>query len=187
MNHAALLLSVLALAACNPDVGNPTDIPSGVPRGAISVDLLSGQDGELDPTVQEVWVRFEDVQVHHDDKGWLSVTSERQDVDLLALRAGGEKANIGHARVWEGAYDTLRLIIADSWIVVDGQQFDLTITERLEDLAQPGIDFHEAFFVDKSTATTLTARWDLNTQLHESAGVWSLGTAANLDVQLEGQ
>ena len=149
------------------------------------MNLVSGADGEISSSVTEVWVTFEDVQVHHDDLGWLSIADTRQDVDLLALRAS-DTANIGRGKVYEGAYGTLRLIVADSWVIADGEEVALTIAETLPDLALPGFDVSEAFFVSHGSVTTLSTRWNLDTQLHDQGGSWTLGTEATIDVGIDG-
>jgi hypothetical protein len=179
-------LAVLVLGVgCKKDVVDTTDIPNGAKTGPIVVELGSnGADG-VNSAVEEVWVTFEDVQLDHTEKGWVSVASERQEVELLGLST--QAVQVGKGDVWEGSYDTLRLLVADSWIVVDGEELDLTITEELQDLVVPGFDFGEDFFVAKDTTTTLMVNWNLGSQLVDDGGAWSLGTGASVDVTLTGE
>jgi hypothetical protein len=185
-------LATLAIAGilggCKKDVTDANDIPDGATTGEIAVHLggdsaRAGGDGEVSSSVEEVWVRFEDVQILHENKGWISISDNREDIDLMTLR-DGETASIGRAQTYEGAYDTLRLIVADSWIVVDGEESDLLIADGVELPDDEGISFQESFFVDEGTTTSLFVGWDLDTELSDDGEGWSLGTDAGVDVEL---
>jgi hypothetical protein len=170
-------------------VKNADDIPDGAAQGELVVELggdsaASGGDGEVNSSVEGVWIRFEDVQVLHESEGWISLSQDREDIDLLALR-NGETAQIAAADTYEGAYDTLRLIVADSWIVVDGTEYDLQIADGLA-LPEEGISFSESFFVDEDNTTRLFVGWDLDTELADDGEQWILGTDASIDVDLDG-
>lgn len=177
-------MALLALAACDTskDPIDADDLPGGAPKGNLVVEL-SGGDGEVNSSVEEVWIRFEDVQVKHEDEGWISVASERADLDLLTLRDGTTEP-IGQAETLEGAYDALRVFVADAWVIVDGTEHDLTVTDGIA-LPEAGITFNEGFFVDEGSTTTLVLDWDLGTQLSDDEGDWKLGTDANVSVELE--
>jgi hypothetical protein len=182
-------LGALSLVACSSDVKSADDIPDGAAQGELVVELggdslAAGGDGEVNSSVEGVWIRFEDVQVNHESEGWISISQQRDDIDLLALRTG-ETAQIAKADTYEGAYDTLRLIVADSWIVVDGTEYDLQIAEDLG-LPSEGITFGESFFVDENNTTRVFVGWDLDTELADDGEQWILGTDAAIDVDLSG-
>lgn len=189
-NYTSLALILTGtLGACSKGVTDANDIPDSAATGELVVDLggdaiRAGGDGDVTSAVEEVWVRFEDVQVMHESKGWISISDNREDIDLMTLRAG-ETARIGRADTYEGAYDTLRLVIADSWIVVDGAEFDLAIADGVE-VPDEGVDFQESFFVDANTTTSLFVGWDLDTELTSDGDTWTLGTNASVDVELDG-
>lgn len=171
---------VLSFAACNKPL-DPADIPDGVPTGGVEVAMDCTSNGGLAETaVDELWLRFEDVLVFHEDKGWITIGGDRQDINLNALIEGDPVVS-GSADVYEGPYNTIRLIVADSWVVVDGVESNLTV-ERVLDLPGDGFDFGADFSVDAATTTTVTMVWNLDTELTEDAGAWSLGTTIAVDV-----
>lgn len=181
------LLSLLALAGlfgCEREVTHPNDIPNDVKTGGVAVYLApDGDDGTLNASVDEVWLRFEDVLIHHDTKGWITVGHDREDIDLMTLRAGN-RVQIGAGQVYEGVYDALQVFVTDSWIVVNGQEKDLTIDSGFE-LPGEAIDFTGAFFVAGNTTTSLLLPWDLDVLLTEDTGDWTLRTHSYFNVEID--
>jgi hypothetical protein len=176
-------LLTVGLLACN-GAKDPDDIPASTPTGELVAYLDATEDTEtINELVEEVWLRFEDVLVHSEDEGWVTIGDDRRDLDLMPLR-GGAPLHIGGADIYEGAYDAMRLIIADSWIIVDGEQLELTIA-RVLDMPGDGFDFGADFFVDEGVTTSVLLNWDLDTQLANDADVWTLHTDAVLNVELE--
>lgn len=171
---------LLSFAPCDKPT-DPLDIPNGVPTGGVEVAIDCTSNGGLAETAaDELWLRFEDVLVYHEDKHWLSIGGDRLDIDLNTL-IEGDAVVTGTANVYEGPYNTIRLIVADSWVVVDGVESNLNI-ERVLDLPGDGFDFDADFSVDKATTTTITLVWNLDTELTEDEGLWSLGTDVAVDV-----
>jgi hypothetical protein len=76
------------------------------------------------------------------------------------------------------------LLIADSWIVVDGQEESLTIASGF-DLPGAGVDFAASLFVDENTATSVLIGWNLDEELSFDGDGWILGTDASVNVDLE--
>jgi hypothetical protein len=185
MNKMLGLMSMVVFAAgCDKKVTDADDIPDGVATGELQVLLdATADEGSLSTSVEEVWLRFEDILVQHEDRGWISIGEDRADVDLMALR-GGEPIAIGTGDVYEGAYDAIQLLIADSWIVVDGQEESLTIASGF-DLPGDGVDFAASLFVDESTATSVLIGWSLDEELSFDGDGWILGTDATVNVDLE--
>jgi hypothetical protein len=100
----------------------------------------------------------------------------------MTLREGSTE-ELGRADVFEGAYDSLRLMVADAWIVVDGEERDLTVGGGFP-LPDTGLTFNESFFVDEGSTITLLLDWDVSSQLTDDEGDWSIGTDADVDVSL---
>jgi hypothetical protein len=169
---------------CTGDVTNPSDIPDNIPRGEVTVELAAtdGTAGTLDSTVDEVWVRVQDVLVRNQERGWLNVGTGRMDIDLMTLR-GGDALQIGIGDVFEGAYNRLRLVIVDSWIVVNGVESELLIDGGLE-IPTDNVDFREPYFITENTSTNLALTWDLNTELAVDDGDWSLTTGGSVAVTI---
>lgn len=120
--------------------------------------------------------------VHSEDEGWVTLGAEREDFDLVTLRAGAA-IRLGKANVFEGAYDALRIVIADSWIIVDGVELELTIDGGLQ-LPTDGVDFSEDYFIDANTSTALSITWNLDDELSVSNDVWSLTTNGTVAVAI---
>src|SRR5262245_15311925 len=83
-------------AGCKGKPTEPGQIPSAASTGMLRV-LLGSEPatGQLDPGVEEVWVRVDGVEARHQSEGWVTVTNERQDIDLLAGTAGGPDDGVG--------------------------------------------------------------------------------------------
>ncbi|MEQ1564727.1 MAG: DUF4382 domain-containing protein [Myxococcota bacterium] len=177
-------LTLGLLFACKDDVKPADEIPDGVPTGPIVVTLgeSTASTVALPTSVEEVWIRLEDVQVHHETKGWVGIIESRKDIDLLALQ-GADAQSIGRDDVYEGGYDSLRLVLADAWLVVDGVEADLLITDVLS-IPVTELTYDATYFVDDSTTTTLAVQWGIGDQLVETGSGWELGTDGNFQVDI---
>lgn len=173
--------SAMAAFACQGNIIDPDDIPGNVPTGDLVVYLdAASLEDTLSMSIEEVGIRFEDVRVQRENNRWLAVGVGRQDIDMLRLR-GGDRVAIGRASVFEGAYDKIQLIVADSWVVVDGVEHELAIAGIS---AGDGLQLDASFFVDESVTAEVLVRWDIDTQLDESDGAWTLGSKTTVDVDL---
>jgi hypothetical protein len=180
--HGFIALFAGLSMGCRSDPTDPSDIPGNVATGALFVELGSDAPENLDPRVEEVWVRIDTVNVRHEDRGRIDVADVRQDVDLMAPTF----ALIGDADVWVGSYDRVEIGVADTWIVVDGVEEELSFlgdVDPLDPLAG-GIIVNETFFVDEDSETTLTIAWDLDENLAPQGDGWSLGAATNAYVDI---
>lgn len=183
---AALAALAFAMIGCNSPT-DPDDIPSGTPTGQLDL-LLEGTvttTGILPVGVEEVWVRFEDVLVRSGGEEWLTIGDDRRDINLMALR-GANDLSIGGGQVYEGDYDAVSILVADSWIVVDGQEYELTI-ERGAGVGGTGdsYEFDVDFWVDQNTKTSVRLMWDLDTALTGADATWNLQAASEFDVEIE--
>jgi len=177
-----LLFGVLAACQTKEPV-DAGELPDSTPKGTLRVSVTGGEN-EVNSSVEEVWLRIEDVQVRHEEMGWISLETDRQDLDLMA--GIPTEQELAESEVPEGSYTRMKLLVADSWIVVDGQERDLTIqSDLVGDVLAEGIDFDETFFVDEGSTTSLLIDWDLGNQLQDDQGEWNLGTAGQVDVSLE--
>lgn len=184
----SMSMAVALATACRGGVEPADEIPNGATVGPLEVTLggdasVTGNVGEVSSNVEEVWVRIEDIQIEHEEKGWVGVLDARTDVDLLSLR-GLEPELVASADTYEGGYDALRLIVADSWIVVDGVESDLVLVDNVGIATDGELTFDVTYFVDKNTTTVLWVGWDLDALLSESGSGWNLGTGASIGVDL---
>lgn len=72
------------VTGCGRKPTEPGQIPGAAATGMLRV-LLGSEPatGQVDPGVEEVWVRVDGVEARHQSEGWVTVTNERQDLDLL--------------------------------------------------------------------------------------------------------
>lgn len=183
---ALFVVCSLSLMGCRDEI-DAVDIPDRVSTGPVTVDIGGdvtrdgGNDGEVSDKVDEVWLRVDQVVVRHDRKGWVYIDDGRVNINLMAMRDGDVK-RIGEGDVYVGDYDMVRLNIVDSWIVVEGTDYDLPISNGL-DLSE-GLDLSQAFNVAESTEAAVWVGWDLDTQLTGEGEVWELGTDINVTVDV---
>jgi hypothetical protein len=178
-----LAVGLLPLVACSGGPTDPDDIPDDTITGRLSVFLNAMEStNALPPNVESVWLRMEDVLVRSGAEGWISIGDDRRDLDLMTLR-GGDALQIGTGMIYEGAYDALRILIADSWIIVGGVQKELEVKQFLN-LPGNGHDFAADFFVDENVTTRVGMSWDLDTQLRSEDDVWTLGSEVTVTVAL---
>jgi len=133
--------------------------------------------------LEHLYLVLDDVRVHGSaegtdgDGGWISIlpdtlgTDERT-VDLLAL-VDGVKVILGEEDLPSGFYSQIRLVLQDSWIVVNGDSLDLKVPSG----EQSGLKLIHGFTIDPGELTELTLDWDACRSLHESppsSGIWKL-------------
>lgn len=188
--HMALLLACpLALTACRDGI-DKDDISDRATTGSMVVDVggdatrTGGNDSAVPDTVDEVWLSIDQVSVYHEDKGWIFIDDGRKDVDLMAQRDGSTEP-IGTGDIYAGSYDTLRISLVDSWIVVEGVEYDLTISNGVD--LDNNLDLSVDMHVDEDNITSVWVGWDLDNQLSGADEVWSLGTDVNLNSSIDAQ
>jgi hypothetical protein len=141
-------------------------------------------DGRLDRRrVEEVWIRVDQVEVEHENEGWIVMSDDRTDVDLMSLR-DGEEERIATGDVYEGAYAQMRFVITDAWIVANGEEYDLDIDGSF-DRGSGELELDVSYFVDADTVTDLWLGWDLDSQLSGSGDNWSLKSDLDVDVDVD--
>ena len=182
-------LALVALVACKKDPVDVNDIPDDASTGTLRIDLggdATANSGDEDSVgegeVDEVWIRVDQVEVEHEDEGWIIMSDERTDIDLMSLRDGGGE-RIASGDVYEGAYDQVRFVITDSWVLVGGEEYDLDIDGV--DGGSGELELDVSFFVDADIVTDLWLGWDLDSQLRGSDDNWSLKSDVNVEVDVE--
>ena len=185
----AVLLCVSTLAGCKKDGIDVNDIPDDASTGTLRIDLggdataEAGDEESIDGGVEEVWIRVDQVEVEHEDEGWIIMSDDRTDIDLMALR-DGEEERIATGDVYEGAYEHMRFVITDAWIVAGGEEYDLDI-EGSFDRGSNELELDVSYFVDADTVTDLWLGWDLDSQLRGSDDNWSLKSDVDVDVDVD--
>ena len=184
-----ILTPLMLGAACKKGSTDIDDIPSSASTGRLTIELggdataAAGDEDALEDNVDEVWIRINRVEVDHEQEGWIVMSSERRDIDLLSLR-DGETEEIASGDVYEGAYDGVLFEITDAWVVAGDDQHDLEIQGGYDEGSNE-LELDETYFVDADTDTLLFIGWDLDTQLRGSDDDWSLKTDVDVEVDVE--
>jgi hypothetical protein len=182
LQRALLLACPLFVVACRGGT-EKNDIPDNATTGSMVVDVggdatrTGGNDSAVPDTVDEVWLRIDQVSVYHETEGWIFIDDGRKDVNLMDERDGSTEA-IGTGDVYAGMYDTLRISLVDSWIVVEGVEYDLTISNGID--LDNNLDLTLDMRVDQDESTSVWVGWDLDNQLSGADDTWTLGTNVNL-------
>lgn len=159
-----LLLAPFNLAACGPSPLDPATV-SDTPHPAFSRLRVVIHDAPS-TDVDEVWVVFDQVSVHHEAHGWKTVVSAAQQVELLSLQ-GGVVEELGLADLEPGSYSQIRLHVADAWVVVDGERKPLDVPSGFES----GLKLIHGFEMPECGVVTLSLDWDVGAHLiHNSHG-----------------
>ena len=189
LNCALLLAFSLSVLGCK-DGTDVKDIPDSASTGPMVVDVggdatrTGGNDGAVPDTVDEVWLRIDQVSVYHETEGWIFIDDGRKNVNLMAQRDGATES-IGTGDVYSGDYDTLRLSLVDAWIVVEGVEYTLDISNGVD--LDNNVDLSLAMHVDENNTTSVWVGWDLDNQLDGADQTWTLGTDVNLTSDVTAQ
>ncbi|MEZ4236201.1 MAG: hypothetical protein R3F59_08560 [Myxococcota bacterium] len=178
------LVALGALAAgCAQQGIDPDQIPDNVPTGTLTLSLGSPEPSDIDPRVEEVWVRVGDLSVRSEEHGWVDLTEGRQDVNLMAA----DPTVIASSELWTGSYDRTEIGIEDTWIVVDGQEQDLAFLGDVDpnDILGKGLVVGDSFYLDEDMETDVLVSWDLDQNLEPYGDGWGLGASTTLDVDIE--
>src|SRR3989338_8312075 len=87
--------------------GTPKDQPVAMGRVVFSVtDAAVSLDG-----LEAILLSVTEVRVHSATKGWITVSEENKQFDLLALKSSGSLALLADAHIDSGVYDQIRLSV----------------------------------------------------------------------------
>ncbi|MCA9494352.1 MAG: DUF4382 domain-containing protein, partial [Myxococcales bacterium] len=114
--------------------------------------------------VDEVWVAWDEVRVHAvEDDAWLTVSDVPSSVDLLTLQ-GGPVTDLGLGSVPVGAYDEVRFVLTDAWVVVDGVREPLEVPSGTTSGLKLKVDIE----VHDCGDTTVLVDWEVGAHLTEN-------------------
>lgn len=160
--------------------------------------------------VSAVWIIMNNVQLHSQSQGWVTVSNDTKQYELLALKQSGNIAALATANVNADAYDQMRLTIIKVIAVENGAQKevklpsgDLKIMGQLNVSAQKQSTAVIDFMADESlhktgagkfiftpvikveTRSNATVQVDSNNNMNISGG--EIDTSLNLGMDLNGQ
>lgn len=107
-----LAILSIALLACTQAPGTQTAQEG---RAVFTITDAAADMG----TVSEVRVVVDEVRVHSESQGWITVTSDSQEFDLLELKAQGSQALLADASLAPDTYNQMRLDISQVTVVDD--------------------------------------------------------------------
>ena len=135
--------------------------------------------------VTKVMLTVDDVQVHSETEGWVTVSSTPTTVDLLKLKAEGSQELLADAKLKEGDYQHLRLDISKI-VVVDAAG------EHEAKLPSGELKFVGGFTVTENSISTAKFDFVADESLHTTgkgeyilAPVVQLETRENADVVIK--
>lgn len=158
----------LAVTACDSNDSTPT--------GSLSVGVT---DAPVD-TAQKVIVEFTGVEIKPANGNSISFDFTERcaadpascQIDLLTLTNGVSQQLLDDEIVPAGQYNWMRLmvnaepIIQDSYIVINGQEFEL----RIPSGAETGLKLNRGFVVPAGGAASFTIDFDLRKSVHDQIG-----------------
>jgi hypothetical protein len=186
--HVAAAACVTALLACSVDgddgeddfdysfqeVADDADPWLRQPDAAPAEPRLRLMLTDAPADVDAVFVTFEKLEVHYCGEGaelseedcesgsWVTVSEESVTFDLLTLQ-GGVTAELGLADLPAGAYGQIRLHLSDASVVVDAEEFALTVP--------PGVlKLNGGFALEPGMQTEITIDFDADQSIHFAPG-----------------
>jgi hypothetical protein len=174
MLRSALFGAVLATVACTAPDSSPSDPgddrtddagDDGVDQGSDQPQfqvLLTDAPGDFD----EVWVDIDSVEVQS-DAGWLTITDQPQSFDLLTLQ-NDVTAALGGVDLTPGHYGQLRLMVSNSFVVVEGEAEDMKIASG----AQTGIKINLDADIADAMQYTVVVDFDANKSVKATGQGW---------------
>jgi hypothetical protein len=194
--------TILLLAASGLLLGTACDLPGPLNPGIDPADGFAEPDGPGDrghrdpagpesdgigqlevlihdaPTVavDQVWIRFDEVKVENHELGWLVLSEETTEVELLSLQ-NGVVDSLGLADLPVGSYGQIRLHIADSWVVVGGETFPLTIPSG----DASGLKIGSGFQLEDCGMLSVTLDWDAGAHLMHNAQGYKLSPVIEVE------
>ncbi|MDX1696612.1 MAG: DUF4382 domain-containing protein [Ketobacteraceae bacterium] len=152
---AGLLAAPVLLTGCG---GSSS---SGSSTGSLSVNIT---DAAVD-NADEVVVSFTGITIKPANQSAVTFSfTEAKSIDLLQLQGNNSTSLITDEEVLAGRYNWVRLEVADAYIVVGGQQFDLTIPSA----SQTGLKLVSGFDVLADSSSSFTIDFDLRKSVIEN-------------------
>ncbi len=140
--------------------------------GTMSVHLV---DGPGSAAYTGVKIEVLEVSIHSDAKGWTTLCSPREVIDLLKLTGGADKTLCDRVGLPLGHYGQMRLLLGDhnSVVLPDGSEESLKVPSG----QQSGVKFDVSFDVAPNTTKDVFIDFDAHTSVfvHETGnGKWML-------------
>lgn len=153
---AMALTAIFFLSSCNESVdsGTTPDSDVAVKSQVLQIRMtdLPGSDSDL----EKVEVDITGIEVHHAEKGWMSIPVEAQKYDLMELQ-NATSVIIFESPLEIGKYTQIRLHLNESnEVTIEGQSYSLKIPSG----EQTGIKLITPFEIKKGKIVEVTLDFD---------------------------
>jgi hypothetical protein len=153
--YIIIFMTGIIFTGCTED--NNTNPPLG-DQGRLKIHLT---DAPAD--YDEVNITFSSIEIHREDTGWFTVSTEIQNVDLLTLR-NGATVLFADTILSVGKYTQIRLHIVDAEVVVDGITYPLEIPSG----DQSGLKLIHPFEIIPDFTVELLLDFDAHRSIHQT-------------------
>lgn len=143
-NGALILAGILILMGCSENPTSPEDN-----TGTLSINLT-----DAPAAYEAVNITFSEIAAHI-DSDWVVVRTDPVTVNLLDWN-NGQSIEIGRTDVPAGHYTQIRIKIDDSEVLVNGQNYSMTVPSG----AQTGLKLGPEFDVNSGSTYTLMVDFD---------------------------
>jgi hypothetical protein len=153
--YTILIIVGIFFTGCSDD--NNTN-PQQSEKGRLKIHLT---DAPAD--YDEVNITFSSIEIHREDTGWFTVSTEIQKVDLLTLR-NGATILFADTVLTTGIYTQIRLHIVEAEVVVDGVTHPLEIPSG----EQSGLKLIHRFEIVPDFTHELLLDFDAYRSIHQT-------------------
>jgi hypothetical protein len=165
------LLGALLLAGCQSKSMTGNSTPAGTVVASIS-------DASADlGSVTNIWVTVDAVYLQSSTEGWVKISSESRQYDLMALKTSGKAFILGSANVTPGSYNMIRMDISKVTVVDANGSHDAK-------LPSGQYQIKTKFDVDENKTSTVNFDIMANESLHMTGnGLYILTPVVTLETQ----
>lgn len=120
---ALLVIAGLALYGTSTKIESPAgDARTGTKISSTGTVIIGLTDAAMSlENVTEVMATVGEVRIHSAAKGWITLSEEKKQLDLLKLKANGIVTLLAQAHVEPGTYDQIRLTIEGVRVTQNGK------------------------------------------------------------------
>ncbi|OGZ64025.1 MAG: hypothetical protein A3A98_03710 [Candidatus Staskawiczbacteria bacterium RIFCSPLOWO2_01_FULL_40_39] len=184
-----VIVALIALAALGvyyynqeiPENGDSTT--NGTEQGKMILGITDAAASM--ENISSVWLTVNKVEIHDETKGWIVVSNETKQYDLLALKQSGAIALLATADIDAGTYNQVRIMVSKVVVVENG-------VEKEAKLPSKELKIVGRFVVNEDKTSTAVFDFLADKSLHVTgngkiifAPVIKLDSKSNADVQVK--
>jgi hypothetical protein len=145
----------------NQETGESTGRTSEESSGLVII-VITDAEPALPSGTEEVWITVEEVLIHREGGGWVSLplVQTPYTIDLLRFHSGNTTDLIRPVSLASGTYDRIRLVIDNASVVSNGDTYPITISPE-----ESTIEKYFLFDLEDGGFADLTVDFDLSQSL----------------------